>query len=109
MPDQAGGSPPLNRGRVSMLLRRLFLLPLYQLFVTTAFTLPERKHRVRITLALINRALRRNDLPATSWACSPPSSPLFHVDIQQLALVVHGEQTSPGGRPYSLSLTCDGE
>jgi hypothetical protein len=92
-----------------VLLRWLFLLTFYQLFIATAFALPERKHLVRITRALIDRALRRNDLSAASRTCSPSGSPLFHVDIQQLALVFHGEQTSPGSRLYYLSLTCDGE
>jgi hypothetical protein len=56
------------------------------LFVAAPFTLPDSKHCVRIARALIDRAVRWDDLAATSRAGSSACRAPFHIDSQRIVV-----------------------
>src|SRR5437660_10277767 len=74
-----------------MLLGRLLRRSLNQFLVAASLALPKWKHRVRIGGALVNGALRWDNLSAASRTCASTRGSLFDVDIQQLALVFHDD------------------
>src|SRR5947209_2164171 len=106
-----------------MLLGRLLRRSLNQFLIAASLALPKRKHRVRIAGVLVNGAVRRNDLSATTRTCPTARSSLFDVDIQQLALVFHDDArplpqavltnscpvAAPTSRGSDIIRTCDDE
>lgn len=60
-----------------------------QFFVSTAFTLPGGIDIVRVTRALVNGPVRRNDLAATAWTGSPARGAAIDIDSQLLGQIFH--------------------
>ncbi len=62
------------------------------LLIAASFALPDCKHRVRITDALIDRAVRRYDLAATSRTSTTTRGTRFDVNRQRV-IVRHNENS----------------
>ena len=73
------------------MLGRRFHRPRDQLFVTTPFALPRGENFVRIAGALINSAVRWNNLTTTTRTSTAARRAFFNVDLQQLSVVVQDE------------------
>jgi hypothetical protein len=64
------------------------LTALADLFVTTSFTLPQRKGTGWIRATLVDGAIRRNDFAAATRANTPPCRLSFNVQCQRI-IVTH--------------------
>src|SRR3954447_16420390 len=58
--------------------------PLANFLVPTSFALPEWKRSGRICAGLINRTIRRNDLPATLRAHTPAGRAFLDIQCQRI-------------------------
>jgi hypothetical protein len=63
--------------------------PFSQLFVAASFALPDRKDRVGIAGALVNRPLRWNDFTTAPRTETSARRPLFNIEVIELALIFH--------------------
>jgi len=72
-----------------MLFAGRLLWFLREFFITASLALPNRKHLVRVTRALINGAPRRDNLSATARTGATTRGTLFNVNFQEFSDVCH--------------------
>ena len=71
------------------------------IFVAATFALPQRKYRIRISLALVHSAARRNDLPLTHRTDAAARGAALDIDLKHFGYVSHNSCRQAARAPIS--------